>query len=473
MFAASSLKSLRHNWRHLLPPKNRGSIQKPSEQHVLGKYVSVRGPREDGTYRVLFEVPKRIRPSGWPSTRPLPIDGRTGNLNDEFEKARIRTDAKRLYAELIAARNGRDAAPDLNARTFDVLITAWKGSQAWKDNKAITNRGYEDYLREVRTWQAASNPDPTDITAPDIEAFIAEYDDRPTTRYHVRKVLRMVMQQAVRLKWRTDNPVDEVKVAMPKSRVTIWEQEDVDAYVEGAIAAGNPDLAALILTEWEIGQRLTDVVLFRRGAEYLPAEGVFSFDQSKTGAPVAIPVSDRLRGILADIERPGSLYLFHDATSARSTAAQVLDLLIAGHSVGAIPSAVQMGKALEVSDVSIGKALKKLRAQGLVVGTGADMVLKRPNWTAGAKPFASFNRLSHVFADVRERFVIPAGGRHLVLRALRHSCVVQLARASCEVPEIAAITGHSLSSVQEILKVYLPRDSRVAMNAQRKRGLVA
>lgn len=450
----------------------KSSMQKPSVQHGLGKYVSVR-VRKDGTARVLFEVPARLRPSGWPSTRPLPIDGRVGDLNDEFEKARIRTDAKRLYAELMAARNGQEAKPDPNARTFETLIRAWRGSQAWKDNKPITNRHYDDYLRELSAWQTATNPNPATLTVPDVEAFIGLYDDRPTTRYHVRKVLRMVMQQAVRLKWRTDNPVDDVKVAMPKSRVTIWEQEDVDGYVKGALTAGNPDLAAIILTEWEIGQRLTDVVLFRRGAEYLPDEGVFSFDQSKTGAPVAIPVSDRLRGILADIERPGSMYLFHDATAARSTALQVLDLLIAGQAAGAIPSAVQMGKALDVSDVSIGKALKKLRVQGLVTGTGADMVLKRPNWTADAKPFASFNRLSHVFADVRDRFVLPAGGRHLVLRALRHSCVVQLARASCEVPEIAAITGHSLSSVQEILKVYLPRDSRVAMNAQRKRGLVA
>lgn len=49
-----------------------------------------------------------------------------------------------------------------------------------------------------------------------------------------------------------------------------------------ALAAGNPDLAAIILTEWEIGQRLADTVLFRRGAEYLRDQGVFSFDQSKT-----------------------------------------------------------------------------------------------------------------------------------------------------------------------------------------------
>lgn len=444
----------------------------PSVQQELGKYVSVR-VRKDGTARVLFEVPARLRPSDWPSTRPLPIEGRRGDLTDAAEVARIQADAARLYVELMAARNGSTPRVDPNARTFTTLINAWKASQAWKDNKPRTNKGYEDYLREIKAWETADNPDPSKLKVPDIESFVGIYDDRPTTRYHVRKVLRMVMAQAVNLEWRTDNPVDKVVVPMPKSRVTIWEQEDVDLYVWGALAAGNPDLAAIILTEWEIGQRLTDIVLFRRGAEYLPDQGVFSFDQSKTEQPVAIPVSDRLRAILAMIERPCSLYLFHDTTAARSTASLVLDLLFDGQRAGATPSALQMGKTLGISDVAVGKALRKLRAQGWVSDHEGGLLLKRPNWDEGAKPFADVGRLSHVFADIRNRFVLPAGGRNLVLRAIRHSCVVQLARHGAEVPEIVSVTGHSLSSANEILKVYMPRDSRVAMNAQVKRGLVS
>lgn len=376
----------------------------PSVPLELGKYVSVRGPREDGTYRVLFEVPKRLRPSGWPSTRPLPTEGRRGDLTDALEVGRIQADAARLLAEMTAQRDGRLVGPDPNARTLGTLVKDWRASQAWKDNKPRTNRGYDESIREITAWETASNPDPADIEVRDVEAFLAIYDDRPTTRYHVRKALRMVMQRAVLRKWRTDNPVDAVKVPMPKSRVTIWEESDVETYAWAAIAAGNPDVAAIILMEWEIGQRLTDVIAFRRKAEYLPAEGLFAFTQSKTESAVAIPVSDRLRGVLAHIEREGSIFLFHDR------------------------------------------------------GTG--------------RPFRDVDRLSHVFEDIRTRLVIPAGGRHLVLRAIRHSCVVQLARFGCTVPEIAAITGHSPASVQDILKTYLPRDSQVAMNAQVKRGLV-
>lgn len=62
-------------------------------------------------------------------------------------------------------------------------------------------------------------------------------------------------------------------------------------------------------------------------------------------------------------------------------------------------------------------------------------------------------------------------GKHLLLRCLRHSCVVQLARAGCTPSEIASVTGHALASIVSILSLYLPRDGQVAANAQAKRGI--
>lgn len=65
-------------------------------------YVVVR-QRVDGTHRVLFEVPARIRPPAWPATRPLPVNGRTGRL-DADEVVAIRADAAKMLADLHAAR---------------------------------------------------------------------------------------------------------------------------------------------------------------------------------------------------------------------------------------------------------------------------------------------------------------------------------------------------------------------------------
>lgn len=370
----------------------------------LGKYVIVR-PRADGTYRVLFELPPRLRPPGWLPTTPLPRSGsRTGDLTNLDEVARIRRDAEVLYKMCLAARD-RGAEPPPKERTLKTLVGAWERSEAYRATKPRTKQGYQWIAVRIIAWAKAQprQPDPVTMRRADVEAFLRDFNDRPSLKWHMRKVLRLIMDQAIALGWRLDNPVDGVKVKMPRSQVSIWEQADVDAYVWAAATNRQPWLAALIMTEWEIGQRLTDVVLFRRGAEYDVDQGVFRFRQSKTGGYVTIPISARLRAVLKACAVDGSLYLFHDGATGR--------------------------------------------------------------------PFPDVGRLGHVFEQIREH-VIAGGGRHLVLRALRHSCVVQIARNEGTVPEIAAITGHSIQTVGSILSTYLPRDNEVAWSAQRKRGLI-
>lgn len=205
-----------------------------------------------------------------------------------------------------------------------------------------------------------------------------------------------------RMRSRTPRLTAPAPDCTPKTKAQIWEQADVDAYVAVALQKGLRSVALMILLEWEIGQRLTDVRGFRPGKEYDAARGVFAFQQSKTDAPVEVRISETLRTLLQELVDDEQLFLFRNERT---------------------------GKAY----------------------TG--------------------NRLSKVFAQIRSA-VVKAGRQGLVLRQLRHSCVVQLARAECTVPEIAAITGHSLTSVNEILSTYLPRDSVVALNAQVKRGII-
>jgi integrase len=59
-----------------------------------------------------------------------------------------------------------------------------------------------------------------------------------------------------------------------------------------------------------------------------------------------------------------------------------------------------------------------------------------------------------------------AGMAHLMFRHLRHTFVVKAKRAGLDSHAIAAKTGHSEKSVDEMLrKHYLPHDSQVAANA--------
>ena len=53
----------------------------------------------------------------------------------------------------------------------------------------------------------------------------------------------------------------------------------------------------------------------------------------------------------------------------------------------------------------------------------------------------------------------------LQYRDLRRTSVVRLAEAGCTVPEIAAISGHSIARTTKILEVYCPRNSTMARHA--------
>jgi hypothetical protein len=76
------------------------------------------------------------------------------------------------------------------------------------------------------------------------------------------------------------------------------------------------------------------------------------------------------------------------------------------------------------------------------------------------RPYVRQDFAKH-FSEVRKE----CGLTHCIYGQLRHTAVVRLARASCTAPEIASITGHTVSSVAAILKRYLPRDTKVAKNA--------
>ena len=67
---------------------------------------------------------------------------------------------------------------------------------------------------------------------------------------------------------------------------------------------------------------------------------------------------------------------------------------------------------------------------------------------------------------------LPAGARTTTVESKTNFISAikagEVARAECTLPEIAAITGHSLKSIYQILKHYLSIDEKLADNAIRK-----
>ncbi|GAA0768580.1 hypothetical protein [Brevundimonas olei] len=413
------------------PPTPGTLTTMPSVKRSLGPYVVLK-KRAGGKAAAYFQVPARLRPPGWApairlcSQHDLPAD--IDAIPNEAFGALLVEGAKLLDRLNEVRRGSADAAP---ARSFPTLVRTLQKSSAWGDLKPKTRDGYVFFIGKVLTWSAmAGHPDPTTLSRARIEAFLSVFNDRPTTKKRVLEVIRLLMEQAVALAWRTDNPAKGIRVKIPKPKLMVWEQEDVDTYVRVARAQGMDSIALIILLEWEIGQRLTDVREFRPGAEYDPDVGIFSFDQSKTVAPVAIEISETLRELLQPLVDDKQLFLFRNERTGKAYTENRLS-----QSFRWVRKAVVAERVAELMQDE--------------TGSKAELQAKRRELTA----------------EIED-------ARPLVLRQLRHSCVVQLARAGCTIAEIAAITGHSLGSVTTILSKYLPRDSTVARNAQMKRGII-
>lgn len=294
--------------------KNGRPTQMPSVKLDFPPYVIVKPPRKDGTHRVVFLVPARLRPSGWPAERTLPCTGtRTGNLNDPDEVARIIADAKRLHAELLAARLG--AEPSDRPYSIPALARIWQDANGnyWPGLKPRTRRFYEKVMAaHILPWSAANkDPDIRTLTRPAALAFLRTFDDRPHAKKHVRATLSQLLTVAQDEGWITDNPVQGIRFkGPPRARVTLWTRQDVDQHVDAAIARGWIGGARLILGLWETCARVTDAMIWRRGEHYDPVTGMFNYDTNKTSEEVAdLPISSRLQQLLND---PVSLHLVTD-----------------------------------------------------------------------------------------------------------------------------------------------------------------
>ncbi len=116
---------------------------------------------------------------------------------------------------------------------------------------------------------------------------------------------------------------------------------------------------------------------------------------------------------------------------------------------------VRQQKTGKLVEVPCTAALRLLLDEAKVKRTGT-VIVAGPN---GQRLTGTTWR--RAFRDISRK----AGLDHLQARDLRRTAVVNLARAGATVPEIAAITGHSIDRTQWIFEHYLPRDVHMARAA--------
>ena len=192
-------------------------------------------------------------------------------------------------------------APRAKAGSFAALATSYFDSPAYMTMKPATKRLYGNAIErwcktkdsngnEVGTLSAAT------LRPHHLEDMMKAKADKPESANLVRKVLRAIMQHAVKIRMRPDDPTRDVKAIRIKNNPGFhsWSEDEIAQYETCYPIGGKPRLALALLLF--VGQRRSDTVGL--GRQHIDKDGAIHLRQIKTGAELVIPIHSTLRAII-------------------------------------------------------------------------------------------------------------------------------------------------------------------------------
>ncbi len=286
-----------------------------------GPCVAVR-PRLDGTVRFRFEV-RRNRPAGWPGSRPILVDGkdgmRLGNLT-AAQEAQIEKAAEAMFRELCRLRaqdaDAQTLKPPQIERSWSDLIELRRQHSNWQGLKPKSRQTYASTQKRIVDflgWDPALQP--STVLESQIDKIFLQRIISPHRRKAAYLEVRRLLEKAVREGWRDPALTISYSARLPKPKLKTWSADDLRCAATQAITEGEYGLARMMFAQWEIGQRLQNVRLFRYGYQYV--SGGFHYECVKTGREIRIGVINaQARRILDDAYEHGA-YMFPYAATGK------------------------------------------------------------------------------------------------------------------------------------------------------------
>ncbi len=186
--------------------------------------------------------------------------------------------------------------------SFRVLIGSYRDSSRYRQLSDRSKKDYSDVMDLIGEW--LGEMDASRYPRPEVIRMRDENARRPRRANYCVQVMSILMEHAIDLGWRNDNPAKSVKKLKGQGGYRPWRVNEIEAYRAAA------DQLGLLIFELHMGtgQRPGDVTAMR-WSDYDGHE--ICVIQSKTGAELWIPPTDRLRQVLdeAKMEANGSTIL--------------------------------------------------------------------------------------------------------------------------------------------------------------------
>jgi integrase len=378
-----------------------------------------------------WQPSKTLAKAGWPA-KPLGKD---------FTAAVAA--AQKINEEVEAWRTGgarpRHVRPRTERATFGALIERYRreriegkkpdGRPLLRDKTAAV---YETSLVRLQEWAGKY---PVDYITPLRVAALRDATARPVEKgglghaaaFNLLRQLRQVMEfaESVELIPRGSNPARAFNLGAPPPRRMIWEADDEAAFIAAAYALGRPSMALAIELAIYTGQREADLL-------------------AMTEAQIAtIDLFDPvLAARLANKDGQVKGWCFSQGKTSTDYVDVQMQIPLEPAILARVEAAIRTNRAKDRAATP-----PRLLTHVLVDDTTGKPMKQRHFITLYRKVIAHA-----VEATGR------TGMKDLVWHDLRRTRVVRLRRRNMPKEMIAAITGHSLQAINEMLKVYGPVD---------------
>ena len=212
--------------------------------------------------------------------RRIPLPGLPGSA--EFNRA---------YEQALA---GAPPAADIGAArtvagSVNAMIVGYLSSAAFGQLAPASQRQYRRILEELRRKHGDRSM--ATLERRHVALMLEAKAATPAAARDLLRCLRLLVQHAIKLGIRQDDPTNGVRVKMPKTEgFHTWTDEEIATFEAAYPVGAKPRLALELLLN--IAARCSDVVRVgrghvRNGVLYLPP-------QQKTGAPLVIPITAAL-----------------------------------------------------------------------------------------------------------------------------------------------------------------------------------
>jgi integrase len=401
-----------------------GKLELDLPNYVVAKLKKGVRKKESGPYYLYYWQPKRdLRQAGFKSV-PLGRD-----LDKAIDQAKLLNDEVKVWR---SGGNPDPGSPPKLRGTIPYLIDLYQDSEDYRDKAPKTRIGYDRCLEILRQWSArAGHPQVATITRrglrelhkslrwPEgepcghaegcsLDKICRVGRDAPCpieqlpNANAVMRVASILLGVALDEGLVTVNLAKGLKLPGADGREQVWPDEAIEAFCATAIAMGRRSMALAVRMGADFGQREGDILRMHRGQRRGDVMQIRpQKTRRRTNRVIEVPILPELAQMLDETPKEHTVYVISEETGG---------------------------------------------------------------------PYKPDN-FRHLFAEIRAKAGIDEIAREhgieggLLYMDLRRTAIVHLGRAGSSVPEIAAVTGHSISRTAAILETYLPRDSNMAAAA--------